>query len=478
MGIVGLSSQEEEAYTTQAQERATRREKYHMYREYYDGDHEVVLTSRQKKFLELKTGQEGMFRYNYCPAVVHAASRKLIVTGFDTGESDLALALWQWWKQGKMDAIQNAIHKNAARDQDAYLVLGFDEKENRPTFSVELAHDGTEGVEIVYDPDKPATILFAVKEWISPVYDEEGNEAGYSTKLNQYFPNRIQKWIMEAEEEGQEGGGWQHRFDPGDPEEQWPQWWTDTGREGGQPLGVPVVHFKYGAGDKRYGLGRLKDATGPQNLINKAAVDVIAAADTTAFRMGIITGLSPSRGSPDADPRLELTPGTIYAIGDKEAKASIFPGEDLKGPIAVLDKAIEKLAQVTNTPMHFFQASRLRPAEGTLQQEEAALTEEVKQEQVGLGDSWEQAMLMAAILFNAFGKGETISLEGVNIETVWADPTPRNEAKMAEVLTAKKDHRVPEEQIWREWGYTEKQIAEWQASPETQARLKLLEMGL
>src|SRR4030067_217864 len=61
--------------------------KRRQYREYYDGKHETMLTERQRKYLQIKTGQE--FNDNYCPIVVDALAERLVVTGFTvSGESE------------------------------------------------------------------------------------------------------------------------------------------------------------------------------------------------------------------------------------------------------------------------------------------------------------------------------------------------------------------------------------------------------
>ena len=45
-----------------------RQDRYRAYREYYDGNHDTQLTERQRKYLQIKMGEE--FNANYCPIVV------------------------------------------------------------------------------------------------------------------------------------------------------------------------------------------------------------------------------------------------------------------------------------------------------------------------------------------------------------------------------------------------------------------------
>ena len=121
-----------------------RRDQYGAYREYYDGYHDTQLTDRQRAYLEVKIGQE--FNDNFCPLVVDGLAERLSVTGFETpGQEAIAAQLWDWWQQNRMDGVQGQVHLSAIRDGDGYLMVEWDAVNNRPTFSCELAYDGTDG---------------------------------------------------------------------------------------------------------------------------------------------------------------------------------------------------------------------------------------------------------------------------------------------------------------------------------------------
>jgi hypothetical protein len=61
--------------------------------------------------------------------------------------------------------------------------------------------------------------------------------------------------------------------------------------------------------------------------------------------------------------------------------------------------------------------------------------------------------------------GQSVSgAEDATIETVWKDAERRNEAQIREDLAFKLESGVPVEQIWREMGYSSKEIDAFQVS--------------
>ena len=70
--------------------------------------------------------------------------------------------------------------------------------------------------------------------------------------------------------------------------------WTRTGTADGEPLGLPVIHFKNKDQGYNYGQSELKNIIPLQDALNKTIIDLIAAADTTAFRIYWMVGDDPS----------------------------------------------------------------------------------------------------------------------------------------------------------------------------------------
>jgi len=440
-----------------AKEDETKQRNYDMYREYYDGEHATQLTDRQREYLQVKSGQE--FNTNYCPIVVDAVAERLIVTGFDTNEESQedegeestrmtqAETFWEWWTRNRMDALQRIVHTSAGRDGDTYLIVSWDDERDRPVFTPEMAYDGHQGVKIHYSQEKRGLVECASKRWRI----ERGGDAGYMRRLNMYYPNRVEKYISDSRDDD---GNWREYVEEG--EEDHVKWWTDTGLENGAALGVPVFHFKAADWGYDYGKSDLHDIIPVQNALNKSVIDLLAAADTTGFRIFTMIGVDPSN--------LTIAPGMWSSSmkppgGEGGASIGHIPGENLAPMIELKDSFVSEIARISRTPLSYFQASGQRAAEGTLKQQESGLVAKVSDRQVSYGNAWEDAMEMARRLSNAFGSGPEMS-EDIAISTLWADAQVRNEKDHIETIGLKVEKLgIPTTIAWQEAGYSPAEIA-------------------
>jgi hypothetical protein len=241
--------------------------------------------------------------------------------------------------------------------------------------------------------------------------------------------------------------------DDGEP---WPLPWLASD---GRPLGVPVAHFRNKEQGYSYGDSEIKDVVPLQNAFNKSLIDLLAAADTTAFRIFTMVGDNPTG--------IKTAPGSwIYTMrppsGPEGAAIGHIPGEDLSPLIELKDSVAMEIARITRTPLSYFQMSGQVAGSETLKQQEAPLVGKAKKRQVYFGNSWESALRMARALWNTFGPGPALD-ETQAIEMIWASPETRNTKEDMEMLLIKKELGVPDEQIWEELGYSEDKIAEFQA---------------
>jgi len=429
---------------------ATQQELYTQYREYYDGNHDTKLTDRIKKFLELKEGQE--FNINYCPLVVDALAERLVVTGFNADEqSEL---FWEWWVANRMDAESGITHTAAIRDGDAFVLVEWDVDNNRPLFTFEMACASQEGVKVHYDDENRKRVDHASKRWIV----KQPGDAGKRRRLNLYYADHIEKYISKNEENE---GNWQPYLDkgakqlPGELGDCGWYWHTHDRTEKGNPLGVPVAHFKNLDHGYDRGVSELKNVLPIQNALNKTMIDLVATADVCAFPL--LVGL----GDDFSD--INIGPGVIISSNKPPDKVSVnkIPGEDLKPLIALKDSFAVDIARITRTPLSYFQISGQMPAEGAEKQREAGLVARAENRQVHYGNAWENAMNIARRLHNAFGSGDQLD-ENQSISTQWKEAQTRNEKEHLETLLIKSKLGVDDETIWSEMGYNAEDIAKFQ----------------
>ena len=450
-----------------------------LHREYYEGQQQTQLTDRQKAYLQLNSETE--FNINLCQIVVDSPVERLNVTGFktpvdvsdnvqgddapDDGEPDGEPQrtendiqddlLWEWWKADDVDKKQGQLYTAAGRDGVAFLLVGWDNDEKRPIFSVEEACADGIGAKVHYSDEHDDVIDFASKRWT--VDKGPANELG-NVRINLYYPDRIEKYITKSDTSG---GNWDRFEVEGVP---WPEPWL---KKDGTPIGVSMIPFHNGDLGN-VGRSDLADVIGPQNAVNKAEIDLIAVADLAGFPMLTFENGKLAEGT-------KIGPGTVLQT-DGEGKFGKIPGEDLTSLIAFKDTTIRDIATVSRTPLSAFQKSGLGGAVAgeALKQEEAPLVVRVEKKQVDFGAAWEQVMRMARVLSNTFG-GTKLD-ETFDIVAQWKQAQSRNELDHLRGLEAKERLGIPRTQIWLEAGYTPTEIADMIKSPEYAAYIAGLGM--
>jgi hypothetical protein len=381
------------------------RNKYTTLRNYYDGNHATQLTARLRAFLELSPSAPE-FNLNLCPIVVDALAERLKVVDFTCKDKKSADLFRDWWMKNRMDAAQGVTHTAAVRDGDTYMLVGWDEEKGRPTFDQENAFDGSQGVHIVYSDECRTEPVVARKQWITT------QGAGLLVRhLNMYYPDRLLKY-----DDGGLGEDWIQRSEE--------DWLTKDG----DPLGVPVFHFRNKDQGYSYGWSELDDVIPPQNLINKAVIDVCGAADSTGFRMYTMTGGNPTG--------VTVAPGQWLWSTNPDAKIDAIDPADLSGLLELVDKGIAYVAYITRTPLSYFQLTGNIAAAGTLKEQRSGLVSKTMSRQVDFGMTWSDAQHFARKLYNAYGPGGLD--EEAEVTAVWKDdekPDGKALAEEVEFLT-------------------------------------------
>lgn len=390
--------------------------KYVKFREYYDGDQATCLTKRQRAYLNVDNDAE--FNLNACPIVVDSLAEKLKVEGFTTGTDEKQPETFaEWWKQNRMDGQQGVVHLAAVRDGDTYVLVEWDNEKKMPLFTQENAHDGSEGMHVVYSDERRRLPLLAVKRWTIT--------SGVNVKTrrtNIYYADRIEKYSDMGT-----GQAWQQFYEDGS--DVWPIPWTENGAENGVPLGLPVFHFRNKDQGASYGLSELDNVTPPQDALNKTVSDLLGAADTTGFQMLTATGVA-------QEDKYTVAPGILLRSSNDAASFGILPAGDLAGLMALKDSWFADIAKITRTPTSFFQLTGAIAAAGTLKEQRSGLDAKAEDRQVTFGNTWEDVMAFARHLHNVFGTGPKMD-ETVLVLTVWTDteePTDIERAEEAELM--------------------------------------------
>ena len=95
--------------------------------------------------------------------------------------------------------------------------------------------------------------------------------------------------------------------------------------------------------------------------------------------------------------------------------------------IEVVDSFVQRIGQVSDTPLSYFQLSGQMASEGTHRQHESRMITKVRKASLKFGNSWEDVMRTARRLNNAFGSN--VMSEDQRIKTLWKDFDAREESE-------------------------------------------------
>jgi hypothetical protein len=460
-------------------------------RDYYAGRQFVALTERLRMFLGGNIGVTHQdfkrVRLNIFRTVINAVVERLIVSKIVTDEQGIEEPLkdelgqvvrdvdgkpqagvvkptanWagRTWLHNRMDARQRKIYEMALRDSEAFVLVVWDDEQKVARFALHPRYiDETVlgnrtdqrlyGCQAFYqnsDPEQP--LLFVTKRWIETSYAQGTRQE--RQRLTIYYNDKIEKYAGLDQT-------WEPVQDPGDPA--WPIPWKVPGTE--DPLGIPIVHFRSTAGFEA------GEAIGPQNAINKTMIDLLAAADLTAFQILIAMGWEPKDA--DGNP-LPIEPGTWIGTTKAEAKTQVIPGADLTNISDQVYNWIQWAAMATDTPVARFTSSRNTPSEGNQKQSDAPLLHKLRMRQGELAIGIADLFVVARKLHNAFFSAPKLDPE-VTITAEWEPIEARDEdAELARAVLKVEKLHIPEEDVWGELGYTEVQIAKWKAQREQKLR--------
>lgn len=429
-------------------------------RNYYAGEQSVRLTPRQKQYLGQASG--GRFVDNACREVVDAVVDRLLINGFTSSDAELATWLGELHTSlRRLSVVTAELHKRAVRDGEAFLLVTWDDRGLQLTpqhrfIDGQAGGDGN-GMQAVYpDGDTSQPMRYAAKRWTGTVVNGKGQTEA-RPRMTLYFPERVEKYIRETSDES----GWRPYQEPGDAA--WPIPWVDRA---GAPLGIAATHFRNP--DTR---SELWDAIPLQDALNKLLIDTLAGADTSGFRLLFAHGFVPTTDgkepAADGGNLLALAPGSIISTKAADAGLEAIPPGDLGQLLAAYDRIVVRLATVTRTPISRL-TGQVQAAE-TLKEQKEPLLAKVRVRQELFGEGWEQVLRLAVGLANAFG-GQMLA-RTAPVEVTWLPAETRDEKAELEALALKQGMGVPEEQLWREMGYTEDEIDRMQQSDEVQARV-------
>lgn len=448
-------------------------------REYYAGEHPIMLTKRQQEYLgELVEGEAFTFAHNLVRSIIDTLRERLDVSGFTVNgqgvedadlaeqpdaDAQLAALMWDWWMGGKLDSAQITLYRRALRDGKAYVIVDWDAVNARPKFALHRVDAGDEqpGIIMHHDPEDDNHVLYATRYFYT--FDPLNPGTTGRQRKTVHLPGEIRKYIMAK------AGQWEPYRDNGDAT--WPLPWVDAK---GAPLGIPVIEFANPAGSE------IDQIIGLQNALNKTWLDLIAAADASGFPILAIEyqgegGFGSIQDDADIEGNDEFRFAPGRAIEVDNANVKRLDAANLQPMIETMWTIVQAISGVSRTPAYY-----LRPVGGgdvpsgeALKQLESGLVKRAQERQLIFGQAWADAFAMAYAVSQTFGPSLP-DLPEMDIQTVWTDASVRNELSMAQVGQIYKQLNVPDDTIWQYvLGFTPSEIAGWRDAQRRDDAVKL-----
>lgn len=413
---------------------------------YYEGSFPEVFASPRLRAALARTGMD--FRLNFARTPVDAVVSRLKINALTSPVDGVQDRIAQIWKDNQLDLFEILSFRRACEFGDSYLLVWPDP--SIPS-GVRIYLNNPRVMRIVYDAENEIEKRFAIKRW------KDGNVR----KAFLYYADRIEKYVTEDGKNGSSRDDWVKYTDP-DDEDQWP---LDN------PFGeVPVFHLRT---DFQYGSPEHAGAYGPQNLVHKlvmghaagidyhalpqryalledtATANDFSVGDEDEYAYSLDTGATSNADDGRAQMRSE--PGSLWLLNGIKGMGEFATG-DPQVFIAPMEFYVRAMAQITTTPIHYFDTIGQTPSGESLRTMEAPFVEKVENRQLLFGGAWRDAFDFAL---------KCLDIDDAQIDVHWNPCSSVSDMQAWQTAKMKNDLGVPAKQLLLEAGYNEEQIDEW-----------------
>lgn len=394
-----------------------RLEKYRLFEDYYDGEHRAVPLERAREVLE-RSGLR--YTENFCETVIDVMVERMAVVGFQVEDNESAS---DWltktvWPRNRMDEKQGIVHMESTKKGDGFLIVTYDEERNLPRFT----WNRPEIIRPFYCDDDSDEMLYASKIWTTNQVGPTNPTGVGITRLNLYFPERVEKWFTVGTPSAK--AIWSPHVDPEDLDEngtpKWPIWWTMDGTEDGEPIGIPVIHFRNKPKGRTFGRSELRNVIPQQDLLTKQLLDQFYVMDGQGWPQRWATGIADQSS-------INVAIGEFIKSASADAKFGQFDAAD-PGPMGeAVESTLRRIASRSQTPLYLLMMGGTLPSGETLKTAESPLVHKIGDRETTHGGSWSDAMRIGARVTEAFGTPEHTIDPEAEIVTLWRDAQSRNE---------------------------------------------------
>lgn len=417
---------------------------------YYKGRvPEVFSSARIRRFLVSKdpSRPEDPFTLNYARIPVVTRLNRIEVAAVTVpGKDDVTAILQQnVWDDNDLMQLQKQIHEDALVYGDAFVTVWPGAEED----TVEIDIQNPKGARLIYRIDSPRRPAFGIKLWA------EGKD---TYRANLYYADRVERWVT-IHGSKKDAENWvEYQTEDVD--------WVEA-----NPYGV-IPFFHFAANGTPYGTPAHRQAYGPQDSITKVHATLNATVEFQGFpqryalteKSGVDNEAMNSGewgfGAQELVAESE-DPSKKKPIGGDPATIQFFEGVktvgefsagDPKNFIETLNFEIRSMAQITETPMHYFDPQGGAPSGESLRTADAPLVKSVEDLTVSFTRPWSKLLSLGLAI---------LGYPGYQVDVRFAEIASTDDKDSWETAKLKQEAGVPTSQVLLEAGYTDAQITEW-----------------
>lgn len=432
------------------------------YSDYYEGKHPLHFASPQ--FAKYWGGLFREFADNWCQVVVDSKAERLVVRGIRIGEEKADKDLWRVWNINGLDADSGLAFVDAIAGCQSYaLVWGNEGDQDTPTVSFESANEAI----LAYEPGSRRKKAAGLKCWRDEYTGDE-----FATL---FLPDQV--WKFQKKSGGNvipilardpilggpvAGGGigeWDLRYVAGEPNPM------------DNPIGeVPMTELPNRSRLATLPVSEIANVIPLQDAINIVWSHLLTASDFAAFPQRVILGMDVPKkpitneaGDVIGQEKIDLDKLAVDRIlwfESPDAKIGSWPAANLENYTKLLETAVGHIAAQTRTPQHYLIGKMANLSGEALKAAETGLVSTVYEKQLYFGEAIKDMARLIALAQGDDAKAKALREASV----IWKDPESRSLAELADALGKQAVMlHVPDEALWREYGYTDAQIEEFHA---------------
>jgi hypothetical protein len=442
--------------------------RYQEAEDYFDGCVDEVFASPRVRMLLASTGER--YRFNLAKTAVQVMADRVELSAVTAPDNPTASArIEEIWDANDLDVHYPDLIKKVFIYGDAYFqvwpVLADAEPvdpgetiadDQLVVAGVELSVLSPKHCRVIYDAENMRRKAFAIKRWC--LKNDHGQDVW---RVDLWYPEAMERWVSMPDADLSDPSSWGMFLE----EDEEPDNWLIE-----NPYGeIPFIHHR---NDLPYGLPEHFAGYGCQDAVNKMLITQITTADSHGWpqRYALTdkgAALDSSGDDPDwdddtdADNTSDLGGGVPSSQRSGPGTTQIFDGMKSVGEFTAANPAVfltpaelyvRLMAQLTTTPLHYFDPSGDAPSGESLKTAEAPLVKKIGNRTVMLRgavvETWTLALRMVGVLVE-------------RLDVRWSAIQSATGLDDWQVIAAKQAAGVPMKQTLVEAGYEAEQVDSW-----------------